>query len=202
MAAFRANIIPVVEPEKTIAVQVRESLPQSLELRAAMSLSRLWQQQGKQAEARALLASVYDWFTEGLDTADLKEAQALLEELAVQAAKVIHHTWLYEQLRLKARLFESLVAVGRVQVRTSLDENALVDAVTQLARGASVLLHDAQYTPEEQGTTRRGWGHSTWEEAVKSSDDDYASANGDLLYITADVTSPDIAPRFSGGANR
>ena len=51
------------------------------ELRAAMSLSRLWQQQGKQAEARALLAPVYGWFTEGFDTADLQEAKALLEEL-------------------------------------------------------------------------------------------------------------------------
>ena len=53
----------------------------SLELRAAMSLSRLWQQQGKRAEARALLAPVYGWFTEGFDTADLLEAKALLEEL-------------------------------------------------------------------------------------------------------------------------
>jgi predicted ATPase len=54
----------------------------SLELRAAMSLSRLWQQQGKRAEAHALLAPVYSWFTEGFDTADLQEAKALLEELA------------------------------------------------------------------------------------------------------------------------
>jgi predicted ATPase len=53
----------------------------SLELRAAMSISRLWQQQGKQAEARELLAPVYGWFTEGFDTADLQEAQALLDEL-------------------------------------------------------------------------------------------------------------------------
>jgi predicted ATPase len=54
----------------------------SLELRAAMSLSRLWQQQGKRAEARALLAPLYGWFTEGFDTADLQEAATLLEELA------------------------------------------------------------------------------------------------------------------------
>jgi predicted ATPase len=53
----------------------------SLELRAAMSLSRLWQQQGKRAEAHELLAPVYGWFTEGFDTADLQEAKALLEEL-------------------------------------------------------------------------------------------------------------------------
>jgi len=54
----------------------------SLELRAAMSLSRLWQQQGKRVEAYALLAPVYGWFTEGFDTADLQEAQALLDALA------------------------------------------------------------------------------------------------------------------------
>jgi class 3 adenylate cyclase/predicted ATPase len=54
----------------------------SLELRAAMSLARLWQQQDKRAEARELLASVYDWFTEGFDTADLQEARGLLEALS------------------------------------------------------------------------------------------------------------------------
>jgi len=54
----------------------------SLELRAAMSLARLWQQQGKRAEARQLLVPVYDWFTEGFDTADLQEARALLDALA------------------------------------------------------------------------------------------------------------------------
>jgi class 3 adenylate cyclase/predicted ATPase len=53
----------------------------SLELRAAMSLSRLWQRHGKKAEAQRLLAEIYGWFTEGFDTADLKQAKALLEEL-------------------------------------------------------------------------------------------------------------------------
>ncbi|MGH8065854.1 MAG: hypothetical protein ACRERE_11620 [Candidatus Entotheonellia bacterium] len=53
----------------------------SWELRAAMSLSRLWRQQGKRDEACELLATIYDWFTEGFDTADLQEAKALLEEL-------------------------------------------------------------------------------------------------------------------------
>jgi DNA-binding winged helix-turn-helix (wHTH) protein/predicted ATPase len=53
----------------------------SWELRAAMSLARLWQQQGKRAEAYELLAAVYGWFTEGFDTADLQEAKALLEAL-------------------------------------------------------------------------------------------------------------------------
>ena len=47
-----------------------------------MSLSRLWQQQGKRDTARELLVPIYGWFTEGFDTADLQEAKALLEELA------------------------------------------------------------------------------------------------------------------------
>ncbi len=54
----------------------------SLELRSVMSLSRLWQGQGKKEEARQMLAEIYGWFTEGFDTADLKEAKALLEELS------------------------------------------------------------------------------------------------------------------------
>jgi predicted ATPase len=54
----------------------------ALELRAALSLSRLWQQQGKREAARELLPPIYGWFTEGFDTADLREAQALLAELA------------------------------------------------------------------------------------------------------------------------
>jgi TOMM system kinase/cyclase fusion protein len=58
----------------------RQQQAKSLELRAAMSLSRLWQQQGKRAEARALLAPIYGWFTEGFDTADLQQAKALLDE--------------------------------------------------------------------------------------------------------------------------
>jgi predicted ATPase len=53
----------------------------SLELRAAMSLARLWQKQGKCEEARQRLAEIYGWFTEGFDTADLQEAKVLLDEL-------------------------------------------------------------------------------------------------------------------------
>ena len=59
----------------------RRQQAKSLELRAATSLARLWQQQGKRAEAHDLLAPVYGWFTEGFDTADLQEAKALLDEL-------------------------------------------------------------------------------------------------------------------------
>ena len=54
----------------------------SLELRTAMSLARLLRDQGRSEEARALVSPVYDWFSEGFDTADLKDARALLEELA------------------------------------------------------------------------------------------------------------------------
>jgi class 3 adenylate cyclase/predicted ATPase len=60
----------------------RRQEAKSLELRAAMSLACLWQQQGKRAEARELLAPIYGWFTEGFDTADLREARALLEALS------------------------------------------------------------------------------------------------------------------------
>jgi predicted ATPase len=59
----------------------RRQQARSFELRAALSLSRLWQQQGKRDAARELLAEVYGWFTEGFDTADLREARALLDEL-------------------------------------------------------------------------------------------------------------------------
>ena len=59
----------------------RRQQAKSWELRAATSLSRLWQQQGKRAEAHELLAPIYGWFTEGFDTADLKDAKALLNEL-------------------------------------------------------------------------------------------------------------------------
>jgi predicted ATPase len=60
----------------------RQQQAKSWELRAATSLARLWQQQGKQDDARTLLTDVYGWFTEGFDTADLQEARALLEALA------------------------------------------------------------------------------------------------------------------------
>ncbi len=60
----------------------RTQQAKSWELRAAMSMARLWRDQGKHKEARKLLAPVYGWFTEGFDTRDLKEAKALLNELA------------------------------------------------------------------------------------------------------------------------
>jgi predicted ATPase len=66
--------------QQALAIARRQQA-KSWELRAAMSLSRLWQHQGKRDEARQLLAPIYGWFTEGFDTADLQEAKALLEEL-------------------------------------------------------------------------------------------------------------------------
>jgi predicted ATPase len=60
----------------------RRQQAKSWELRAAMSLARLWQQQGERQEAHDLLAPIYGWFTEGFDTADLQEAKTLLAELS------------------------------------------------------------------------------------------------------------------------
>jgi predicted ATPase len=68
--------------ERALAV-ARKQQAKSWELRAAMSMARLWREQGKRDEARDLLAPVYGWFTEGFDTLDLKQAKALLDELHV-----------------------------------------------------------------------------------------------------------------------
>ena len=65
--------------ERALAV-ARQQQAKSWELRAAMSMARLWRDQGKRDEARELLAPVYGWFTEGFDTLDLREAEALLDE--------------------------------------------------------------------------------------------------------------------------
>ncbi len=67
---------PLFHQSLTIA---RAQQAKSWELRAATSLARLWQQQGKRQDAHDLLAPVYGWFTEGFDTADLQEARAMLE---------------------------------------------------------------------------------------------------------------------------
>jgi len=67
--------------ERALTV-ARQQQAKSWELRAATSMARLWRDQGKRDEARELLAPIYGWFTEGFDTRDLKEAKALLDELA------------------------------------------------------------------------------------------------------------------------
>ena len=85
-----AGEVAVIEPdvakaeacfERALSVS-RQQQAKSWELRAAMSLARLWRDQGKVQQACELLAPVYGWFTEGFDTLDLKEAKALLEELS------------------------------------------------------------------------------------------------------------------------
>ena len=69
-------------PEQATLARTRAQQAISWELRAAMSMARLWRDQGKRDEARDLLPPVYGWFTEGFDTRDLKEAKALLDELS------------------------------------------------------------------------------------------------------------------------
>ena len=86
---LRGELLRLCREERDSEVWFQRSLDisqhqgaKSLELRASMSLARLWRDQGKEQQARELLAPVYGWFTEGFDTRDLKEAKALLEELA------------------------------------------------------------------------------------------------------------------------
>ena len=75
---------PMLSPKRVSkAIEIaQKQQAKSLELRAVMSLARLWQQQGKTAEAHQMLSEIYNWFTEGFDTKDLQEAKALLEELS------------------------------------------------------------------------------------------------------------------------
>jgi predicted ATPase len=87
-----AGEIAMISPEPDVAkaeadfdralAVARQQQAKSWELRAAMSLARLWRSQGKAQQARELLAPVYGWFTEGFETRDLKEAKTLLEQLA------------------------------------------------------------------------------------------------------------------------
>jgi len=86
-----AGEIALLSPERDVAkaesyfdralALARKQQAKSWELRAAMSMARLWCDQGKRDEARDLLAPIYGWFTEGFGTRDLKEAKALLDEL-------------------------------------------------------------------------------------------------------------------------
>jgi hypothetical protein len=78
--------------EEALCVARRQEA-KSYELRAAASLALLWGERGRRAEARDLLAPVYGWFTEGFDTADLKEAKALLEELTCTGDGIVVNGW-------------------------------------------------------------------------------------------------------------
>jgi len=82
IALFGLNRLEEAQKALEEALRVaRRQQAKAYELRAATSLARLWGEQGRRAEARDLLAPVYGWFTEGFDTADLKEAKALLDSL-------------------------------------------------------------------------------------------------------------------------
>jgi predicted ATPase len=82
LAVFAENHVEAEACFQQALAITRRQQAKSLELRAAISLSHLWQQWGKRAEAYDLLAPIYGWFTEGFDTADLREAKALLDALA------------------------------------------------------------------------------------------------------------------------
>ena len=81
-AVIAARILRTERGRARALAIAREQRAKSWELRAAMSMARLCRDQGKRQQARDLLAPVYGWFTEGFDTPDLKEAEALLDELA------------------------------------------------------------------------------------------------------------------------
>jgi predicted ATPase len=86
-ALVKAGVASPSEAESCFhrAIEIaRQQQAKSFELRAVMSLARLWQRQGKREEGRAMLADIYGWFTEGFDTADLKDARALLDELRME----------------------------------------------------------------------------------------------------------------------
>ena len=78
----RGRIFSSTSKQDAALLVARQQQAKSWELRAAMSMARLWRSQGKPRQARELLAPVYGWFTEGFDTLDLKGAKALLAELA------------------------------------------------------------------------------------------------------------------------
>jgi predicted ATPase len=79
--AGRGELTEAASSLQQAAELARRQQAKSLELRAATSLARLWADQGKRSQARDLLSPVYGWFTEGFETADLKDAKALLEQL-------------------------------------------------------------------------------------------------------------------------
>jgi predicted ATPase len=81
LSNLRKRALAQVHFDRALTV-ARQQQVKSWELGAAMSMARLWRDQGKPEQARELLAPVYGWFSEGFDTLDLKEAKALLDELA------------------------------------------------------------------------------------------------------------------------
>ena len=83
MSITQAEVERGAEAHFHKAIEIaKKQQAKSQELRAVMSLSRLWQQQGRKREAHQMLSEIYTWFTEGFDTRDLQEAKALLDDLA------------------------------------------------------------------------------------------------------------------------
>jgi predicted ATPase len=83
LCCFAQNKLNEGEASLQQAIRIAQAQQaKSLELRAGRDLARLWGEQGRRTEAYGLVAPVYSWFTEGFDTADLKEAKALLDHLA------------------------------------------------------------------------------------------------------------------------
>ena len=115
--------------ERALAV-ARQQQAKSWELRAAMSLARLWRDQGKVQQARELLAPVYGWFTEGFDTRDLKEAKALLEELDTGLVRLHARV---EEIKRRLRLdFETTGKQRRNEWSRHPDDQRYADAITKL----------------------------------------------------------------------
>ena len=84
LAEKSADDFPSAESSFLRALKIaKDQGAKSLELRAAMSIARLWMQQGKQSEALDQLVDVYNWFTEGFDTRDLKDAKAMIAEMSL-----------------------------------------------------------------------------------------------------------------------
>ena len=139
----------------------RHQQAKSLELRAAMSLARLWQQQGQQTEAYELLAPIYGWFTEGFDTADLQEAKALLEVLG--GAIMMFDEILGQIIDLLKR--QGRVSYGALKRRYHLDDAYLEDLKEEI-------IHAQRLAIDEEGSVLVWTGHAEAATATVSPPDE------------------------------
>src|SRR5262249_41597137 len=136
----------------------RAQQAKSFELRTATSLARLWQKQGKRHEAYDLLAPVYHWFTEGFDTADLKDARALLTELEGGAIMGLYDVLdqIIELLRQRKRLTYRLV-----QREFALDDEPLADLKDELIYAQQLAVEEDErvlvWIGDPEGTPAVPW---------------------------------------------